>query len=425
MRIRISGGRVVDPLSGRDGVGDVYIAQGRIAAVGRAPSGFEAHQTIDARGKVVCPGFVDIGVRLREPGEEHKATIGSETRAAARAGITTLGCLPDTDPVIDTPAVAELIYQRAEAAGYARVVCLGALTKGLTGETLAEMNALREVGCVGLSNAQHPIRDTGVLRHAFEYAASCDMTVFIYPEDPWLAMHGHMHEGFFSSRLGLPSVPETAETIGLSRDLLLIEQTGVRAHFCRISTARGARMIAEARKRKLPISADVGVYYLHMADEDVGYFDSMFHVRPPFRTRRDRVALRRAVTRGDINVIASDHQPQDHDAKNAPFSDTLPGISALDTLLPLSLQLVSSGTLRLSDAIAALSATPASILGLEGGQLAAGAVADICVFDPDAVWQLSANSIWSAGKNTPLIGREMRGQVTHTLVGGKLVYKAR
>jgi len=423
MRIRIRGGRLIDPANGIDGRKDLFISQGRVIAVGRAPAGFEARQQIDATGKIVCPGFIDIGVRLREPGAEHKATIASETRAAAKAGITTLCSLPDTDPVIDTPAVAELIHQRSEVSAYARIVSLGALTKGLRGEMLAEMQALKDIGCVGLSNAQHPIANSDVLRRAYEYAATCEMTVFIFPEDAWLGRHGFMHEGSFSTRLGIPPVPATTETVGLSRDLLLIEQTGVRAHFCRISTAQGIRMIADARRRKLQVTADVGIYYLHMADEDVGYFNSLYHVRPPFRSRSDRNALRRAATRGDIDVIASDHQPHDHDAKNAPFTATMPGISALETLLPLILRTVSSQVLSLNDAIAATTIAPAKILGLDRGRLNAGAPADVCIFDPDLVWQLNENTLWSAGKNTPLLGQELRGRVTHTLLGGRLVYQ--
>ncbi|MGH8510900.1 MAG: dihydroorotase, partial [Gammaproteobacteria bacterium] len=222
MRLRITGGRILDPVQNLDGIQDLYVAAGRIVAIGDPPAGFTVEREIDARGHIVCPGFVDLSARLREPGEEHKATIATETRAAAMAGITSLCCPPDTDPVIDTPAVAELIHRRAEQSGRARVVCLGALTRGLKAEQLAEMRALKRIGCAGVSNASSPIANTEVLRRAMEYAATCDLTLFLHPEDPWLSQ-GVMHEGPISTRLGLPAVPETAETIALSRDLLLLE----------------------------------------------------------------------------------------------------------------------------------------------------------------------------------------------------------
>ena len=422
MQLRISGGRLIDPASGIDARKDVFVAQGKVVGIGRAPSGFNARKTIDARGRIVCPGLVDLAARLREPGQEHKATIASETRAASAGGITTLCCPPDTEPVIDTPAIAELIHQRAEAAGYARVVCLGAMTQRLEGELLAEMYALKGIGCVGIGNAMATVQDTEILRRALEYATSCDLTVFLYPEDHWLASKGRMHEGAIGTRLGIPGIPETAETVALSRDLLLIEQTGARAHFGRISTGRGASMLASAQRKGLAVSADTAAHYLYFTDRDVGMFNALYHVRPPLRERRDRSALRRAVKRGSIGVICSDHQPHDSDAKTAPFSVTEPGISALETLLPLTMGLVDAG-LPISDAIAALTWHPARTLGLEVGQLHVGAPADICIFDAAQTWELQAQSMLSAGKNSPLLGRPLTGRVTQTVFNGRVVYE--
>ncbi len=422
MQLRISGGRLVDPANGIDARKDLFVSKGQVVGVGRAPAGFKARKTIDARGQIVCPGLVDLSARLREPGAEHKATIASETRAASSAGITTLCCPPDTEPVIDNPAIAELIHQRAETAGFARVVCVGAMTQGLAGELLAEMHALKAIGCVGISNAMATIGNTEILRRALEYAASCEMTVFLYPEDHWLVNKGRMHEGAVGTRLGIPGIPETAETVALSRDLLLIEQTGARAHFGRISTGRGAKMLAAAQRRGLAVSADTAAHYLYFTDRDVGTFNSAYHVRPPLRERRDRTALRAAVTRGTIGVICSDHQPHDSDAKTAPFSMTMPGISGLETLLPLILGLVEAGVVGMSEAIAAITWHPARTLGLPVGQLGVGAPADICVFDPAAIWQLQAESMLSTGKNSPWLGETMRGRATHTVFNGRLVY---
>ncbi len=424
MPIAIRKARLIDPAQGLDRVDDLFISAGRIAGIGTPPAGVPIEREIDARGLVLCPGLVDLAARLREPGGEHKGTIETETRAAARGGITTLCCPPDTTPVIDTPAVAELVHQRAERAGYARVLCLGALTRGLAGEHLAEMAALKAAGCIGVSNALLPIKNSAVLRRALEYAADCGLTVYLHPEDPWLAQ-GVVHEGAASTRLGLPAVPESAETVALSRDLLLVEQTGVRAHFCRLSSARGVAMIAAAQRAGLPVSADVSIQHLHLADLDVGFYDSYCHLRPPLRSRADLAALRQGLADGVITAICSDHQPHDRDAKAAPFEATEPGASALEVLLPLSLHLADAGVLDLHRAIACLTVRPAEVLGIESASLRVGGRADLCLFDPAAEWVLSEGEIWSHGKNTPFLDWHLKGRVTHTLLGGRIVYAAR
>jgi dihydroorotase len=317
----------------------------------------------------------------------------------------------------------ELIHQRAEQAGFCHVHCLGALTVGLKGEMLSEMAALRQIGCRGVSNGLEPIVNTLVLRRALEYASTCGLTVFLHPEDPWFHSPGGVHEGPVSTRLGLPGIPAVSETIALGRYLQLIEHTGVRAHFCRLSTARGAAMIAEAQTRGLPISADVCAHQLHMTDADVGDYNPAFHTRPPLRTAMDRDGLRAAIKAGTLNAICSDHQPHDIDAKTAPFALTEPGISAVETLLPLSLALATKGVADLPKILSALTYQPADILGVPAGRLAVDSVADLCIFDPQRSWKLSAENMLSKGHNTPLLGRELRGRVTHTFVNGKLVYE--
>lgn len=422
MRIAIRNGRIVDPANGVDREGDVFIADGYI--ISGTQSEFTAERDIDATGQVVCPGLVDLRARLREPGHEHKATIASETRAAAAAGITTLCCPPDTIPVIDTPAVAELIHQRAEQSAKARVVPIGALTPGLAGEQLSEMRALKDAGCPAVSNAEHAITNTRVMRHALEYAASLGLPVMLHSEDPWLATNGAMHEGVLSARLGLAGIPGCAEVIAVGRDLVLIEQTGVRAHFAHLSTARAAEMVAEARARGLPVTADVTAHHLYLTDTDVGEFNTLCHVRPPLRTQRDRDGLRAALADGVISAISSDHQPHDRDAKLAPFGTSEPGISALETLLPLTLRLADEGLLTLIEALGCVTHQPARILGLEVGSLAPGSHADVCVFDPAAIWTVGETSLMSRGKNTPFLGWEMRGKVTYTLLGGRVVHQS-
>lgn len=424
MSLLISGGRLIDPANDMDGKKDLYIdAKGFVVGVGKAPTGFKAARTIDATGKIVCPGLVDLRARLREPGLEYKATIESETRAAVAAGITTLCCPPDTHPVIDTPAMAQMLQSRAWRFGLAFIHPLGALTRGLEGKLLADMEALDEAGCVGFTNAFTPVSDTQVLRRAFEYAATLDLTVFLHAEDPWLKGMGCVHEGEVSTRLGLPGIPEAAETVAVARDLALIEQTGCRAHFCGLSSARAITMVAEAQKRGLPVSADATAHHLHLTEHDVEGFDSQCHVRPPLRSKKDREALRRALKNGVLGAICSDHQPHEPDAKLAPFARAEPGISALETLLPLTLKLVNENVLELTEAIALLTHGPAQILGIEAGQLGVGATADICVFDPKLTWTLTEDQIVSRGRNTPFLNHEFRGRVTHALVGGKVVFE--
>ena len=374
-------------------------------------------------GSAVGPGTRPAPARRREPGREYKATIESEARAAVAAGITTLCCPPDTNPVIDTPAMAQMIQHRAWRFGLAFIHPLGALTQGLEGKRLADMEALDDAGCVGFTNALRPVTDTQVMRRAMEYCASFDLTVFLHSEDPWLRGRGCMHEGEVCARLGLPGIPEAAETAGVARDLALIEHTGVRAHFCGLSSARAVAMVAEAQRRGLPVSADVTAHHLHLTEHDIGYFNTQCHVLPPLRSARDRDALREALRNGAIGAICSDHQPHEPDAKLAPFAESEPGVSGLETLLPLTLRLVDEKLLDLAAALALLTAGPAAIIGVDAGQLGVGATADVCIFDPEARWVLSADAMVSRGRNSPFLGRELRGRVTHTLVGGKVVFE--
>jgi dihydroorotase len=421
-RIRIQGGRVIDPASNLDEIQDIYIAAGRIAAVGNAPDGFSPDLVIDAGDRVVCPGLVDISARVREPGHEHKTTIASESLAAASGGITTLCCPPDTIPVIDTPAVTELIRLRAETTGLTRIVTMGALTRGLAGEQLSEMAALRRAGCVGVSNALQPLANPLVLRRAMEYAATFGLTVFLHADDHWLSNGGCAHEGRVATRMGLPGIPEAAETAAVARDIALVQQTGVRAHFCHLTSERAARMVARAQYDGLQVSADAAIPYLYLSEIDISDFNSQCHLIPPLRTIEDRQGLRESLRRGTLSAICSDHQPHEPDAKQGPFPATEPGISGLDTLLPLALQLAHEGVLPLSDLLHRLTRGPAEILGLPAGTLATGATADICIFDPERTWVLDAASMRSNGHNTPFMGWEMRGRVTHTLLAGRLVY---
>lgn len=422
MGVLIRGGRLVDPASGVDRATDVYIEDGFVAALDQAPAGFEAARTIDATGMVVCPGLIDLRARLREPGQEHKATMASEIDAAVAGGITTLSIPPDTFPLVDTPAMAQMIQQKAWQIGKTFVHPVGALTQNLEGERLTDMAALGEAGCVGVSNALHAVRDTVVMRRAMQYAATFDLTVFLHAHDPWLQGNGCVHEGEISTRLGLPAIPEAAETVGVGRDLALMETTGARCHFNGLSTARSVDMVARARADGVRASADVTAHHLHLTEHDIGFFNTECHVIPPLRSARDRERLLDGIRDGTISAVCSDHQPHEPDAKLAPFSESESGVSGLETLLPLTLRLVDDGVVDLPRALALLTMEPARILGIDAGHLAVGATADVCVFDPGAEWVLDRRRLVSRGRNTPFEGWPLKGRVRHTLVGGEPVY---
>jgi len=422
--ILVKSGRLIDPANDIDKRADLLIINGKISAVETAGTlqADENTQTIDARDLTVIPGLVDCCARLREPGLENKATIHSETIAATKAGITTLCCPPDTDPVIDEPAVVELINQKTSLSAHSKVVVLGALTAGLRGKRLSEMFALQQAGCVGLSNCRNPIENTLILKRAFAYAATFGLRVFIEPDEHWLSTDGCAHDGKIATRLGLKGIPVSAETVAITRALELVAETGVSAHIGRISSAQAVEIINRAKNEQLPITADVSAFQLHLTEQDISSFNTACHVIPPLRTERDREALISALSNNTIDAICSDHQPHEVDAKHAPFASTEPGISALDTLLPLSLRLTQQSSLSISRIISKLTSAPAGILNINAGSLNIGADADICIFDENEDWQLENNNINSQGKNTPFLGWNFQGKVKHTIVNGKLLF---
>ncbi len=421
MRIAIKNGTLIDPANNIEEPLSLYIDRNKIIAVGKSPDGFTADKEIDATGKLVCPGLVDLYARSREPGQKQKATIASETKAAASAGITTLCQPPDTDPIIDTPAVAELIRQQAEQAGFACIHPVGALTQQLAGKQLSEMAALKDAGCVAVAHL-YPMKNLQVLRRAMEYAATFGLTVFLTPQEHSLSASGCAHEGTIATRLGLPGIPAAAETTVVARDIALVEQIGVRAHFLNLSTSRAVQMIGRARYDGHQVSCNVSAHQLHLTEMDISEFDPYCHVIPPLRTQRDREGLRHGVSTGIVSCISSDHQPHEADAKNRPFGATEPGISGLETLLPLTLKLVEDGILSRKNAIARLTTGPANILGLDCGTLSVGSNADICIIDPEIEWKLQASKMQSQGHNTPFDGWYFKGRVIQTLHNGKIVF---
>ncbi|MDH4288687.1 MAG: dihydroorotase [Aquincola sp.] len=433
MKLLIRSGRLVDPASGLERVGDLAIAGGRIVAVGTAPSEFEAERTIDASGLVVVPGLVDLAARLREPGHEHEGMLESELAAAAAGGVTSLVCPPDTDPPLDEPGLVEMLKFRARKLSRCRVFPLGALTRGLAGESLTEMAELTESGCVGFSQADAPVRNTQTLMRALQYAATFGYTVWLRPQDPWLGS-GVAASGAVATRLGLSGVPAAAETVALFTIFELMRSTGARVHLERMSSAAGVELLRRAKGEGLPVTADVSINSLHLTDVDIGYFDSTFRLSPPLRQQRDRDALRQALADGTIDALVSDHTPVAADEKTLPFAEATPGATGLELLLGLALVWGEAQGLGLPATLARITSEPARVLGSAIGTLAAsagrlveGGVADLCLFDPAARWQVTPDALASQGKHTPFgfasSGFELVGRVRTTLVAGLVAFE--
>ncbi len=432
MKIIIKNGRVMDPASGLDQVCDVAIAGGRIVSIGQTSADFLPDKTIDAAGCIVAPGLIDLSARLREPGHEHEGMLESELAAAVAGGVTSLVCPPDTDPVLDEPGLVEMLKFRAEKLHQARVFPLGALTRGLGGEALTEMVELTESGCVGFSQAEVPLANTQVMLRALQYASSFGYSVWLRPQEIHLGK-GVAASGALATRLGLSGVPVIAETIALHVIFELVRATGARVHLCRISSAAGVALVAQAKAEGLPVTCDVSINSLHLIDTDIGYFDSRMRLDPPLRQQRDRDAIARGLANGTIDALVSDHTPVDTDAKTLPFAEAEPGATGLELLLPLACKWGQAGGregVGQMRALAVLTSEPARVLGTALGSLAAsagqlvnGGVADICVFDPAAEWTVAPGALRSQGKHTPFSGYQMTARVLYTLVGGQLAYQ--
>ncbi|HSH54438.1 MAG TPA: dihydroorotase [Methylotenera sp.] len=423
MKIHIKNGRVIDPKNNIDSKLDVYIAAGKILALGDRPEGFVANQIIDASNQIVCPGLVDLSVRLREPGDEYKATLISELQAAVAGGVTSLACPPDTDPVLDEPGLVEMLKHRAKQLNLAHVYPLGALTRQLQGKVLSEMGELREAGCVGFSQANIAIVDTQVLWRAMEYAATFGYTLFLHAEEPFLAKDGVAHDGEVASRLGLKGIPSAAESLALASILRIAKETGAKVHISRLSTAEGVAMVRDAKKQGLKITCDVSANHLHLTEHDIAYFDANCHLKPPLRAQRDKDALSAGLKDGTIDAICSDHTPVDDDAKLAPFAEAEIGATGLELLLTLTLKWAQQEKVTLLHAIGNITQASAQILGIQAGDLSVDSDADICIFDANEYWKICPAALKSQGKNSPFNGLEMAGKVKTTLVHGQIVYQ--
>lgn len=424
MNIHIKQGRLIDPRHKLDAVQDLYVSNGKIAGIGNAPADFKADQTIDAKGLIVCPGLVDVSARLREPGNEYKASLKSELHAAVAGGITSLACPPDTDPILDESGLVEMLKHRAKQLHLSNVYPLGALTRQLLGKQLTEMSELTEAGCVGFAQADAPIVDTLVLWRALQYAATFGFTVWLRPQEPYLAEGGVAHDGEVAARLGLRTIPVAAETLALATILHIVRETGAKVHLCRLSSAEGVAMVREAKEQGLQISCDVSINHLHLTEHDIGFFDANCHLRPPLRSQRDREALRQGLADGTIDLACSDHAPVDEDAKLVPFGEAEAGATGLELLLPLTLKWAEEQKVPLIEALARITNAPATSLGISQGHLGLEAQADICIFDAQQYWKVEAANLLSQGKNTPFDGLELAGKVRYTLVNGEIAYQS-
>ena len=423
MRIHIKNGRMIDPKQGIDTVQDIFIAKGKIVATGIAPDEFQASRIIDAQSLVVCPGLVDLSVRLREPGLEYKATLESEMAAAVAGGVTSFACPPDTDPPLDEPGLVEMLKHRARNLNQAHVYPVGALTQGLKGERLTEMAELFDAGCVVFGQPDGLLSNLRILMQAMHYASTFDFSVWLRPQEISLTHHGVAHDGEVATRLGLPTIPVCSETIAISNIILLMKETGVKVHLCRISSAEGLSMIRDAKQQGLPVTCDVTINHLHLSDMDIGFFDSNCHLMPPLRSFSDRDALRHGLLDGTIDAVCSDHAPVDEDAKLLPFGQAEIGATGVELLLSLTLKWGLEMRLPLLKTLSKITCDSAQILGINAGNLSVGKAADICIFDPNDYWKVTSNSILSQGKNTPFLGMELPGKTKYTLVNGHIVYE--
>jgi len=423
MKIHIQNGRVIDPMNARDELADVFVAAGKIVAVGEAPADFHANRIIDASGLVVCPGLVDLSVRLREPGFEYRATLESEMLAAAAGGITSLACPPDTDPPLDEPGLVEMLKFRAKNLPGPRVYPIGALTQKLEGKMLTEMAELTEAGCRAFTQADAPPADTQVLLRAMQYASTFGFSLWLRPQDWSLSHEGIAHDGAVASRLGLAGIPALAETVALATILLLARETGARIHIARLSTREGIAMVRAAKAQGLAVTCDVASTHVHLSENDLISFDSHLHLVPPLRGLRDRDAIREALRDGSIDALCSDHTPVDEDEKQVPFGESAPGASGVELLLPLTLKWAREMDVPLMQAIDLITWKPAQILGVPGGTLSIGSCADICIFDESAEWVVSSKTLTSQGDNTPFLNHPMQGRVRYTVIDGHIDFE--
>lgn len=426
MDMLFTNAQLVNPETGTVTLGALHIKSGQIIAISKDPQGADLSAALhyDCGGKYLAPGIVDLGVKVCEPGERHKESFRSAGAAAAAGGVTTMVTRPDTSPAIDTPEALEFIRRRANEAAPVTVLPMAALTKGRAGDEMTEIGFLRDAGAVAFTDCDHVSTNTKALSRALTYARSLGALVIGHPQEPALSKGAAATSGKFASLRGLPAVSAMAERMGIERDLALVEMTGVRYHADQITTAAGAARIAQAKAAGLPVTAGTSIHHLALNEFDVADYRSFFKIKPPLRAETDRLAVVEALRDGVIDIISSMHTPQDEESKRLPFEEAASGAVGLETLLPAALRLYHNGDMDLARLWACLSLNPAKLLGLPSGRLAAGAPADLVLFDPDTPFILDRFALQSKSKNTPFDGARMQGRVLATFVGGQKVFGA-
>ncbi len=422
MSILIKGGRVVDPKNNTDKILDVLVKDGRIAKVA-ADIDEKADRVIDAGGKVVAPGLIDLHVHFREPGYEYKEDIETGSRAAARGGVTTVVCMPNTDPPIDNPALVKYVLDRGREVGLTNVLTVGCVTKGQQSKELSEMGELKNAGAIGVSDDGRPVINPSLMRRALEYASMFDLPVMSHSEDLDLVDGGSMNEGYMSTYLGLRGIPKCAESVAVTRDVLIAEEVGGRLHVCHVSTRNSIDAIRRAKKRGANITCETAPHYFSLTDKAVDGFNTNAKMNPPLRDEDDVNAVIEGLIDGTIDAIATDHAPHDKDEKDIEFEYALNGIVGLETSLALGYtNLVMSGKLTLSQLIEKMSANPADIIKIDKGTLGEGKAADIVIFDIEHEYEVDPEKFASKNHNCPYGGMKLRGRVDMTILGGKIVY---
>ncbi len=423
MNLLIKGGRVIDPSQGLDEKLDILVADGKIKEIGKKLTAGKGVEAIDAKGMIVSPGLIDMHVHLRDPGLEYKEDIVTGTRAAAAGGFTSVACMPNTKPVNDNKAVTSYIIAKAKAEGLVNVFPVGCITQGMKGENLAEMGDMKEAGCVAVSDDGRPVSNPELMRRALEYAKGMGIMLISHSEDLGLSADGQMNDGFTATELGLRGIPWVAEDAAIARDVFLAEFTHSPIHVAHVSTKGAVRIIRDAKARGVKVTCETAPHYFTLTEDAVRGYDSNAKMNPPLRAAEDVEAIKEGLADGTIDAIATDHAPHHLDEKDVEFVLASNGIIGLETSLPLSLALVEGKVFDLNALITAMSLNPARILGIDRGTLAPSSVADITIIDPDAVWTVEAEKLASRSKNSPFLGKEMKGRATYTIVGGKIVFK--
>ena len=423
MNLLIKGGRVIDPTQKLDATLDVLVENGIIKEIGQGLTAPAGSTTVDAAGCYVTPGLIDMHVHLRDPGLEYKEDIVTGTKAAVAGGFTSVCCMPNTKPAIDCKAIASYIINKAKTEGFCNVFPVGTITQGMGGERMSEMGELKEAGCVAVSDDGKPVKSSELMRRALQYAGGIGIMVISHAEDLELVGEGTMNEGYTSTELGLKGIPRVAEDIATAREIMLAEYTGAPVHIAHVSTAGSVRIIRDAKARGVKVTCETAPHYFTLTDDAVRGYNTNAKMNPPLREAADVAAIKAGLKDGTIDCIATDHAPHHLDEKDVEFNEAMNGIVGLETSLPLSLGLVADGVLTLEQLVEKMSVNPSNILKLSRGTIAAGAIADITVIDPNLQWTVTAEALNSKSKNSPFLGRGMTGGAKCTVVGGVVKFK--